>query len=107
VSAFKSQQRFITIRDRAFHFVSYEGRPANVRRGEEAAPAMWYLMVEGRRCPALLWEQNQSFEDVDRDLSKWATDHAFGPPGEPEPEPAARTARVEATARPRHWWGPT
>ena len=104
MSAFKSQQRFITIRGRDFHFVSYEGRPANVRRGEEAAPAMWYLMVEGHRCPALLWEQSQSLDEVDRDLAKWAADHAFGPPG--EPEPATRSTKTESSTRPRHWWGP-
>jgi hypothetical protein len=105
VSAFKSQQRFIKIQGRDFHFVSYEGRPANVRRGEDAAPAMWYLMVEGRRCPALLWEQNQSLDEVDRHLAKWATDHAFGPPV--EPAHATPATRAEANVRPRHWWGPT
>ena len=31
MSAFKSQQRHLTIGGRSFHFVSYEGVPANPR----------------------------------------------------------------------------
>ena len=105
MSAFKSQQRLLNIRGRAFHFVSYEGQPANAKRGEEASPAMWYLMVEGRRCPALVWEQNQSLDDVDRDLTKWAAENAFGSIESPAPTTGSnRNGPVEQT---RHWWGPS
>ena len=105
MSAFKSQQRLLTIRDRAFHFVSYEGQPANVRRGEAASPAMWYLMVEGRRCPALLWEPDQSLDDVDQQLIRWATENAFRPLG--EVGAVASPARPAPSQRPGYWWGPT
>jgi hypothetical protein len=104
VSAFKSQQRLLTIRGRSFHFVSYEGQPANVKRGEDASPAMWYLMVEGRRCPALVWEQNQSLDDVDRELAKWAAENAFGPVAAPTPDPSP--SRSGPLQQSRHWWGP-
>ena len=53
MTAFRPQQRHLTIQGRRFHFVSYEGRPANHRRAQLAYPAMWYLMVEGRRRPVL------------------------------------------------------
>jgi hypothetical protein len=105
VSAFKSQQRLLNIRGRAFHFVSYEGQPANVKRGEEASPAMWYLMVEGRRCAALVWEQSQSLDDVDRDLTRWAAENAFG--SSEAPAPTAGSIRSGPIEQARHWWGPS
>lgn len=104
MSTFKSQQRRLTIRGRAFHFVSYEGHPANPKRGEDAAPAMWYLMVEGRRCPVFPCDADRSEIQLDAALSDWALDNAFGA-FEPAPEPrrSKRPARSRAN---ENWWGP-
>src|SRR5690606_35645464 len=60
LSAFKSEQRHLIVRGRAFHFVSYEGRPANAHRGEDQQPPMWYLMVEGRRFAAFPCDAHQA-----------------------------------------------
>ena len=79
MTAFKPQQRHLTIRGRAFHFASYEGRPANYRRAQLAYPAMWYLMVEGRRCPVLPCDSSQSLPQLDAALRDWAEDNALGP----------------------------
>jgi hypothetical protein len=79
VSAFKPQQRHLKIRGRLFHFVSYEGRPANHRRAQLAFPAMWYLMVEGRRCPVFPFDADQPLAELDAALQDWAEDNALGP----------------------------
>ncbi len=77
MSAFKPQQRHIAIQGRTFHFVSYEGQQPNPRRGEEGGPPMWYLMVEGRRCPVLPYDPAQPLPDVDKALVRWAQANAF------------------------------
>ena len=79
MSAFKPQQRHLAIDDRTFHFVSYEAHPPNERRGELGGPAMWYLMVEGRRCPAVAYDPAQELEDVDRALTRWVQANALAP----------------------------
>ena len=53
MSSYKVEQRRLSFRGRDFHFVSYEGRPANERRGEEASPPMWYLMGPAKRWPVM------------------------------------------------------
>lgn len=40
---------------------------------------MWYLMVEGRRCPALAYDPVQDLEDVDRELELWVQANALAP----------------------------
>jgi hypothetical protein len=104
VSAFKPEQRHLMVRGRAFHFVSYEAQPANTRTGVEASPAMWYLMVEGRRCPALPCDTSLESPEIDRLLSEWATENAFGPAQ--RPERTAAPAKQAASQHPRNWWGP-
>jgi hypothetical protein len=92
MTAFKPQQRQLTIRGRRFHFVSREGRPANHRRAQLAYPAMWYLMVEGRRCPVLPCDSSKSLPELDAALRDWAEDNALGPvEGTPSPPSAIST----------------
>ncbi len=103
MSAFKPQQRHLTIRGRAFHFVSYEGRPANARRAEEPLPPMWYLMVEGHRCPVLPCEPGQPLAETDAALLTWAEDNALGPV-QTKTRPESADA-VAARIRWGNWWG--
>lgn len=99
MSAFKPQQRHLAIGGRTFHFVSYEGQPPNPRRGEAGGPPMWYLMVEGRRCPAMPCDPAQALPDVDRALARWAEAHALVPTEPVPPSNARRQTRTQ-------WWGP-
>jgi hypothetical protein len=78
MSAFKPQQRHLTLGGRAFHFVAYEGRLENLNRNQPAEPAMWYLMVEGRRCPVTTFDTEQSLEQTDKILSRWLQQNALG-----------------------------
>jgi hypothetical protein len=104
MSAFKPQQRHLTIRGRIYHFVSYEGTPGNVKRQEPPQPAMWYLMVEGRRRAAFPCDPAQSLVDVDRALTRWVSANALAPSTPPIPEPSA--AEELARRRRTSWWGP-
>jgi hypothetical protein len=104
VSTFTPQQRHLTIRGRPFHFVSYEGRPANPRREQPSYPPMWYLMVEGRRYPVLPCDPSLSLPQLDAALCAWAEDNALGPADATPVVPA-----IQATSpnrRYRNWWGP-
>lgn len=99
MSAFKAQQRHLTIRGRDFHFVSYEGSRGNVQRARLPYPAMWYLMVEGRRCPAFPCDPSLSLPELDAALGAWAQDNALGPVEVPSP-----AIRVIAGGRGHDQW---
>lgn len=79
MAVFQPRQRRLVIRKRQFHFVAYEATPGNAKREEEPTPAMWYLMVEGRRCPAIPFETSQGEEEVEVALTKWVKANALGP----------------------------
>ena len=104
MSSFKPQQRVLTVRGRELHFVSYEGRQANPRRGEEASPDMWYLMCEGRRCAVLPCEPSQSLAALDDALRAWAEKNAFGP-GEASGS-ITQSGRSASNRGYENWWGP-
>jgi hypothetical protein len=101
LSTFKSQQRHLTIRGRDFHFVSYEGVPANVRRGEEAQPSMWYLMVAGRRKAAFICAPEHTPEVIDGLLSRWVEENVPLSDASQEPPPVTR----QVSTRCDNWWG--
>lgn len=77
MSTFKSPQRRLVVGGRTFHFVAYEGQPANVSRKQAAEPSMWWLMVEGRRCPVGPFDPGESEESVDRSLMQWLKDNVL------------------------------
>jgi hypothetical protein len=77
--AFKSEHRRLTIRSRHYHFVSHAGRPANFRRAQLGYPALWYLMVGGRRCPVFPCDPTLSSLELDVALRDWAEDNTLGP----------------------------
>ncbi|HEU4648163.1 MAG TPA: hypothetical protein VFS33_03825 [Gemmatimonadales bacterium] len=95
MSSFKVEQRRLLFRGREFHFVSYEGRPANERKGDPAEPPMWYLMAEGKRRAVMPHTAGDDPALVDRALLRWLEEHIFpkseGPP--PTAAPAAPPKR--------------
>jgi hypothetical protein len=80
VSSYKVEQCRIHYRGRDFHFVSYDGHPANERRGELAAPPMWYLMGPGRRWPVAPQILGQPAAEVERTLIAWLRGQGVGGP---------------------------
>jgi hypothetical protein len=71
MTAYKIDQRHLAHRGRMFHFVSYEGVPANPKRDEAAVAPTWYLMGPGRRWSVMPQQQSQAADDVDRCLIAW------------------------------------
>jgi hypothetical protein len=78
VSQHKVEQRRLTHRGRVFHFVAYEGVPANERRGQPAVPPMWHLMNEGKRRPVMLHLLGQELADLDAALLQWVEQTIYG-----------------------------
>jgi hypothetical protein len=77
MSSFKSPQRRLVVGGRTFHFVAYEGQPASVSRKQAAEPSMWWLMVEGRRCPVTAFDPGQSDESVEQSLRQWLKENVL------------------------------
>src|SRR5215210_243045 len=78
VSTHKVEQRRLSHRGREFHFVSYDAQIANERRGQPAIPAMWYLMIEGKRRPVLPHVPGQELMELDGALLQWVDEEVFG-----------------------------
>jgi hypothetical protein len=104
MSRFKPDQRHLTIQGRGFHFVSYEGGPAQRKQAQPADPAMWYLMVEGRRRAVGPCNPQLTSVEIDTALTAWAVRHALGP----TELGAAMESAPLSTTQPRwaNWWGP-
>lgn len=107
VSAYRVEQRRVQYRGREYHFVSYDGRPANDRRGEEALPPMWFLMGPGRRWPVMPHLAGQPESEVDSALLGWLEDQGVGmtipqpdPAPRPFPDPSDPSRRPDAPPRP-------
>jgi len=75
MSTYKIDQRHLNHRGRVFHFVSYEGQPANPKREEAAVEPAWFLMGPGRRWQVMAQEHEQAPEETDRCLLAWLDQH--------------------------------
>jgi hypothetical protein len=69
----------VSIGDREYHFVSYEERAPNPRRGEEALPPMWFLMSAGKRFPVMPHVEGQDPAELDAALGRWVEEHVLHP----------------------------
>ena len=78
MSSYKVEQHHVQYRGRNFHFVSYDGHPANERRGEPAVPPMWYLMGSGKRWPVMPQVSGQPQDETERDLITWLREQRMG-----------------------------
>jgi hypothetical protein len=78
MSKFAVEQRRITHRGTAFHFVSYDGHPGNPKRDQPATEPAWYLMREGRRWEVMPHRPGQDDMELDRALTRWLDEHVFG-----------------------------
>lgn len=71
------EQRRLAYRGREFHFVSYEGQPANPRRNEPATEAAWWLMSAGKRWEVTPWRPDQTEPELDRLFTEWLEANVF------------------------------
>jgi hypothetical protein len=78
MSAYKTQQHHVVHRGRSFHFVSYEGHPADVKKQLAEQPPTWYLMLAGKR-----WAVAEQLgepvvpAELDRQFGEWLDEHVF------------------------------
>jgi len=77
VPKIKIEQRHVTHRGRRFHFVSYEGLPANAAKLEPATGRAWFLMSGGKRWSVMPDEPGLAEEELDRLLTGWLDGHVF------------------------------
>jgi len=78
MSSYKTGQRRVLHRGREFHFVSYEGTPANARHQQPATEAAWYLMMAGKRWVVMTQECELSESALDSALQSWLDANIFG-----------------------------
>lgn len=74
------QQRRLLYRGREFHFVSYEGRPANPKRAQAATEPAWWLMGAGARWEVVPFHPGQAMDELDALFTRWLDAHVFGSP---------------------------
>lgn len=73
----QTEQRRLHYRGREFHFVSFDGQPANPRRAQLATAPAWWLMSAGQRWEVMPFQANQSAGDLDRAFVAWLDAHVF------------------------------
>ena len=77
MSSYKTQQHRLVHRGQSFHFVSYEGQPADEKRHQIEMPPSWYLMLAGKR-----WMVSPQIGEIvpaelDRQFAEWLDAHVF------------------------------
>jgi hypothetical protein len=74
------EQRRLQYRGREFHFVSYDGRPANAKRAEPATTPAWWLMSAGTRWEVMPFHPGRDAAELDGAFTAWLDAHAFAAP---------------------------
>lgn len=77
MSAYKTQQHRLVHRGRSFHFVSYEGQPADLKKQQPETPPTWYLMLAGKRWMVSPEVGEAAPAELDRQFGEWLDAHVF------------------------------
>ena len=100
--SYKTQQHRLARRGRTFHFVSYEGCPADLKRQQPETPPSWYLMLSGKRWMVMSEVAGTAPEELDRAFGEFLDAHVFdGAPAlqsQQPPSPGAATLAGPAEA---------
>lgn len=71
------EQRRLLYRGRDFHFVSYEGIPANLKRAQLATEPAWWLMSAGTRWEVMPFTPGREEAELDQGFTLWLDEHVF------------------------------
>ena len=71
------EQRRLLYRGREFHFVSYDGLPANVKRLQPATLPAWWLMSAGTRWEVMPFYPGRDQAELDHAFTAWLDAHVF------------------------------
>jgi len=77
MSGYRVEQHRLTHRGRVFHFVSYEGAPANLAKQVAATSPSWYLMSAGKRWEVMPQSVGQDPAELDRLFAEWLDRNVF------------------------------
>lgn len=80
-----AEQRRLNHRGREFHFVSYDGLPANPKRSQLATAPAWWLMSAGTRWEVIPFQPERDDAELERALTAWLDKHAFASPNDAFP----------------------
>ncbi len=78
MGSYKVEQRRLSVRGRGFHFVSYEGTPANPAKRIAATAPTWFMMSAGKRWAVMPHQVGQDPLELDRLFTEWLETHVFG-----------------------------
>jgi hypothetical protein len=95
--SYKTQQHHLVHRGRSFHFVSYEGCPADPKRHQPETPPSWYLMLAGKRWMVSPQVGETAPAELDRQFGEWLDAHVFsGAPAVQSQQPSRAGAAALA-----------
>ncbi len=77
MSGYRNEQHRLSHRGRTFHFVSYEGAPANPAKELPATQPTWYLMSGGKRWEVMPHLPGQDVAERDRLFVEWLDAKVF------------------------------
>jgi hypothetical protein len=72
-----AEQRRLMYRGREFHFVSYDGLPANPKRAQLATEPAWWLMSAGTRWEVMPFHRGGAPAELDRGFTEWLDANVF------------------------------
>jgi hypothetical protein len=104
MSSYKTQQLRLLHRGRSFHFVSYEGQPADLKKQLAEQPPTWFLMLAGKRWKVGPQVGEAAPGELDRQFGEWLDAHVFSGAAAPlqsqqPPSPGAPTLAGPAEAQ--------
>jgi hypothetical protein len=77
MSAYKTQQHRLVHRGRSFHFVSYEGQAADLKRQTAATPPTWYIMLGGKRWAVMAQTGEVEPATLESRFVQWLDENVF------------------------------
>jgi hypothetical protein len=77
MSGYKTQQHRLVHRGRPFHFVSYEGQAADLKRQTAAVPPTWYVMLGGKRWAVVVQSGEVEPASLESQFVQWLEEHVF------------------------------
>jgi len=102
MSSYKTQQHHLVHQGRSFHFVSYEGHPADAKHQQLEMPAGWYLMLAGKRWRVMPEVAETAPAELEHQLAAWVEAHlldsAPAVQSQQPPSPGAATLAGPAEA---------
>ncbi len=99
MSSYRTQQHRLVHRGQTFHFVSYEGQPADEKNHQPQTPPSWYLMLAGKRWMVGPQVPEAVPAELDRQFAAWLDARVFGG-GDPSPLGDPRSASEDAAGGP-------